>query len=250
MSTGNYNDKTAKLYTDIGFMTSKESYGSDASALFNVLTGYSQPPEWKKIAVAPVSLKSHIISMIKNEIDVHKETGKGHIIIKVNSLLDKEVIKVMYEASNSGVKLELVVRGICALKPGIKGVSENITVRSIVGKFLEHSRIFYFSNGESPKIYMSSADLMPRNLERRIETLYPIEDENLQKETKKILDVILSDTEKARILQPDGTYRRVDRRGKKRVDSQEYFIKRYEKLLKAKRDTEKIEILNPATKPE
>jgi polyphosphate kinase len=250
MSTGNYNDKTAKLYTDIGFMTSKESYGSDASALFNVLTGYSQPPEWKKIAVAPVSLKSHIISMIKNEIDVHKETGKGHIIIKVNSLLDKEVIKVMYEASNSGVKLDLVVRGICALKPGIKGVSENITVRSIVGKFLEHSRIFYFSNGESPKIYMSSADLMPRNLERRIETLYPIEDENLQKETKKILDVILSDTEKARILQPDGTYRRVDRRGKKRVDSQEYFIKRYEKLLKAKRDTEKIEILNPATKPE
>jgi polyphosphate kinase len=250
MSTGNYNDKTAKLYTDIGFMTSKESYGSDASALFNVLTGYSQPPEWKKIAVAPVSLKSYIISMIKNEIEIHKESKNEHIIIKVNSLLDKEVIKVMYEASNSGVKLDLIVRGICALKPGIKGVSENITVRSIVGKFLEHSRIFYFSNGESPKIYMSSADLMPRNLERRIEAFYPIEEEALQKETKKILDVILSDTEKARILQPDGTYRRIDRRGKKRVDSQEYFIKRYEKLLKSKRYTEKIEILNPATKPE
>ncbi|MDK2945772.1 RNA degradosome polyphosphate kinase [Geotoga petraea] len=250
MSTGNYNDKTAKLYTDIGFMTSKEPYGSDASALFNVLTGYSQPPEWKKIAVAPISLKSRIINMIKNEIEIHKKTGKGHIIIKVNSLLDKEVIKVMYEASNAGVKLDLIVRGICALKPGIKGVSENITVRSIVGKFLEHSRIFYFSNGESPNIYMTSADLMPRNLERRIETLYPIEDENLQKETKKILDVMLSDTEKARVLQPDGTYRRVDRRGKKRVDSQEYFIKMYEKLLKSKRNTEKIEILSPISKPE
>jgi polyphosphate kinase len=250
MSTGNYNDKTAKLYTDIGFMTSKEPYGSDASALFNVLTGYSQPPEWKKIAVAPISLKSRIINMIKNEIEIHKKTGKGHIIIKVNSLLDKEVIKVMYEASNAGVKLDLIVRGICALKPGIKGVSENITVRSIVGKFLEHSRIFYFSNGESQNIYMTSADLMPRNLERRIETLYPIEDENLQKETKKILDVMLSDTEKARVLQPDGTYRRVDRRGKKRVDSQEYFIKMYEKLLKSKRNTEKIEILSPISKPE
>ncbi|MGM0640211.1 MAG: RNA degradosome polyphosphate kinase [Thermotogota bacterium] len=250
MSTGNYNDKTAKLYTDIGFMTSKESYCSDASALFNVLTGYSQPPDWKKIAVAPVSLKPHIINMIKNEIEISKESKKGHIIIKVNSLLDREVIKEMYKASNAGVKIDLIVRGICALKPGIKGVSENITVRSIVGKFLEHSRIYYFSNGENPKIYMSSADLMPRNLERRIETLYPIEDKILQKETKKILDIILSDTEKARKLEADGTYRRVDRRGKKRVDSQEYFVERYERLLKSKRDTEKIEILNPATKPE
>lgn len=250
MSTGNYNDKTAKLYTDIGFMTSKESYGSDASSLFNVLTGYSQPPEWKKIAVAPVSLKSHIINMIKKEIEIKEETGKGHIIIKVNSLLDKEVIKTMYEASNAGVKIELIVRGICSLKPGIKGISENITVRSIVGKFLEHSRIYYFENADNPKIYMSSADLMPRNLERRIETLYPIEDKILQKETKKILDIILSDTEKARILHSNGVYRRVDRRGKKRVDSQEYFIKRYEKLLKSKKETEKIEILNPATKSE
>jgi len=225
LSTGNYNDKTAKLYTDIGMMTSRESFGADASALFNVLTGYSQPPEWRKYSVAPIGIRETFIHWIKNEIEHVKNGREGRIIVKNNALLDKEIIKALYEASIAGVKIDLVIRSICALRSGVKGLSENIKVYSIVGRYLEHSRIYYFQNGGNPKIFLSSADWMPRNLDRRVETLFPVEDERLKGDIKEILDIILSDNKKARIQMPNGEYRLKKHRGKVTVESQEELAK-------------------------
>lgn len=236
MATGNYNDSTAKLYTDYGFFTAKESFGTDVSALFNVLTGYSKPPQWKKISVAPTSLRQTFLQWIENETNIAKQGRYAEITAKMNSLVDKEMIDALYNASMAGVKINLIVRGICCLKSGIKGVSENIRVISIVDRFLEHSRIYYFHDDGNEKIFLSSADLMPRNLDKRVETAFPIEEESLKERIKETLKITLSDTVKARVQKPDGTYERIDRRGKESIHSQLIFHKQAtENYKKAKK---------------
>jgi len=206
LSTGNYNDTTAKTYSDIGLFTVNSDIGEDATEVFNLLSGYSKHENWKKFAVAPVNLRETFLSLIKRECDNAKEGKPSGIFAKVNSLCDKEIIDALYEASANGVKIDLVVRGICCLKTGIPGISDNITVRSIVGIFLEHSRIYKFENGGKTEYYLSSADWMPRNLDRRIEILFPVEDKKLRKELNQNLIKMLKDNEKARILHADGSY--------------------------------------------
>lgn len=225
LGTGNYNDATAKLYTDIGLLTCSELIGEDATAVFNMLSGYSEPLFWNKLSLAPLWLKDKFLYLIEREKNYAKEGKKARIIAKMNSLCDKDIIKGLYEASAAGVKIDLIVRGICCLKVGIPGVSENITVRSIVGNFLEHSRIYYFENNEDSEIYCSSADWMPRNLERRVEILFPIERPELKEKVEKILQYQLQDNLKAHILQPDGSYEKVDKRGKTLFGSQAAFCK-------------------------
>lgn len=208
MSTGNYNDNTAELYTDMALMTSKDNFASDIAGLFNLLTGYSKPPEWKLISVAPLDLKEKFLKLIEAEIDNSKNGLKARIIAKMNALVDSDIIKKLYEASQAGVDIELIVRGICCLVPGIEGVSENIKVRSIIGKLLEHSRIFYFENNGQPLVFLSSADWRPRNLERRVEIAFSVEDNK-----EKIIDVlktVLKDSKKAHLLQKNGNYKKID----------------------------------------
>lgn len=229
LGTGNYNDSTAKLYTDLGLLTCSAPIGEDATAVFNMLSGYSEPLSWNKLTLAPLWLRDKFLELIKRETMHAKNGKKAHIIAKMNSLCDADIIAALYEASNAGVKIELIIRGICCLKTGLEGVSENITVRSIVGNFLEHARIFYFYNSGYEEFYMGSADWMPRNLDKRVEILFPVEDENLQQGIKKILDIQLHDTVKAHILKPDGSYEKVDRRGKAKLNSQEFFC---EQVLK------------------
>jgi len=214
LGTGNYNDATAKLYTDIGMLTCSEMIGEDATAVFNMLSGYSEPLFWNRLSLAPLWLKDKFLNLIEREKMYALEGRKARIIAKMNSLCDQDVIAALYEAGAAGVKIDLIVRGICCLRVGIPGVSENITVRSIVGNFLEHSRIFYFENDEEWEIYCGSADWMPRNLERRVEILFPVEEEKLKQQLYKILEYNLADTMKSHILQPDGTYEKVDKRGK------------------------------------
>ena len=223
LGTGNYNDSTAKLYTDCGILTCDPQIGEDATAVFNMLSGYSEPKAWNKLSVAPLWLRNRFLRMIRRETAHAKEGRRGHIMAKMNSLCDKEIIKALYEASCAGVEIELVIRGICCLRAGVPGLSEHIHVRSIVGNFLEHSRIFYFLNDGSPEVYMGSADWMPRNLERRVEILFPVEDEALKEQVIHILKVELEDNVKAHILQPDGTYEKEDKRGKVLINSQEQF---------------------------
>lgn len=223
LGTGNYNDATAKLYTDIGMMTCSEAIGEDATAVFNMLSGYSEPLSWNKLSLAPLWLKDKFLYLIGREVKNVRAGETGHIIAKMNSLCDQDIIAALYEASAAGVKIELIVRGICSLKVGIPGVSENISVRSIVGAFLEHSRIFYFENAGKSEVYCGSADWMPRNLERRVEILFPVEDPKLKEKVLHILDVQLRDTVKAHLLQPDGSYEKVDRRGKETFNSQVAF---------------------------
>lgn len=223
LGTGNYNDSTAKLYTDCGLLTCAEPIGEDATAVFNMLSGYSEPKSWNKLIVAPIWLRKRFLKLIGRETRNALDGKPAHIIAKMNSLCDKEIIAALYEASAAGVKIELIIRGICCLKTGIPGVSENITVRSIVGNFLEHARIFYFLNDGKEEIYMGSADWMPRNLDKRVEILFPIECERLKKEARHILDIQLADNVKASVLQPDGTYEKIDKRGKVLVNAQEYF---------------------------
>lgn len=232
LGTGNYNDATAKLYTDIGLLTCSEPIGEDATAVFNMLSGYSEPLMWNKLSLAPLWLKDKFLYLIRRE-QTHAEAGrKAHIIAKMNSLCDKDMIEALYEAAAAGVQIDLIVRGICCLKTGLPGMGNRITVRSIVGNFLEHSRIFYFANDEHPEIYCGSADWMPRNLERRVEILFPVEAPALKEELLHILTVQLEDTVKASVLQPDGSYVKIDRRGKKAVCAQEQFEQ--EAILKAK----------------
>ncbi len=225
LGTGNYNDATAKLYTDTGLLTCKEAIGEDATAVFNMLSGYSEPRSWNKLSVAPLWLKDRFLYLIQREMNHAKEGKEAKIIAKMNSLCDQEVISALYEASAAGVKIELIVRGICSLKTGIPGVSDNITVRSIVGTFLEHSRIFCFENDGNVEYYMASADWMPRNLNRRVEIMFPIEQPDLKEKTAYILQCLLKDTLKAQILQPDGSYEKVDRRGKEPFGAQKNFCK-------------------------
>ncbi len=225
LGTGNYNDVTAQLYVDLGLFTCNAYTGADASALFNMLSGYSHLGQMYKFAVAPATLRQKLLQLLRDEMEHARKGGKAHVIIKVNSLLDKGFIEALYEASGAGVEIDLIVRGICCLKPDIPGISENIRVRSIVGRFLEHSRIFYFYNDGAKSLYLSSADLMPRNLDRRIELLFPVEDERNKTRLLGILDAYLRDTVKARILNCNGTYVRVDKRGKPLFDCQDYFYK-------------------------
>ena len=223
LGTGNYNDSTAKLYTDCGLMTCAPQYGEDATAVFNMLSGYSEPPTWNKLALAPLWLRSRFIKMIRRETEHARAGRSAHIMAKMNSLCDKEIIANLYEASCAGVKVELVVRGICCLRAGVPGLSENISVHSIVGNFLEHARIFYFENDGSAEVYMGSADWMPRNLDKRVEIMFPVEDPKLKERVIHILKVQLDDNVKAHILQPDGTYEKVDKRGKTLVMAQKQF---------------------------
>ncbi len=220
LGTGNYNDSTAKIYTDLGFFTSRESFGQDVSALFNVLTGYSHNVDWNKLSVAPKTLRKSFLKLIKNETQNARNGKPSGITAKMNSLVDEDIMRALLEAANAGVQIKLIVRGICCLKP-----TENITVMSIVDRFLEHSRIYYFENGGEPKIFLSSADWMPRNLDRRVEVSFPIEDSDLKERIVSILKTTLSDTVKLRYMLPDGTYERVDRRGKDFIQSQYEFYK-------------------------
>jgi len=225
LGTGNYNDATAKLYTDIGLLTCSEEIGEDATAVFNMLSGYSEPLMWNKLGLAPLWLKDKFLYLIDREKKNALAGRPARIIAKMNSLCDRDVIAALYEAAAAGVKIDLIVRGICCLKVGIKGISENITVRSIVGNFLEHSRIFYFENNENYEIYCGSADWMPRNLERRVEILFPVDRPELKEELLKILQYQLKDNVKAAELQPDGQYVKPSRRGKTAFASQEVFCR-------------------------
>ncbi len=223
LGTGNYNDVTARLYTDMGLFTCKEAYGADASALFNCLSGYGDVPSFYKLAMAPTGLRKKFLALIARERDLAKQGKKAKIIAKMNSLLDPEITRALYEASCAGVQIDLIVRGICCLRPGIPGVSENIRVRSIVGWLLEHSRIYYFYNDGNEEIYLSSADWMPRNLDRRIELLFPVEGEEHMRRLKACLELMLADNRKARNMDAQGRYTKQSARGKALVNSQEVF---------------------------
>lgn len=247
LGTGNYNDSTAKLYTDMGMFTCKRAYGEDATAVFNMLSGYSEPLSWNKLALAPTWLRTRFVELINRERDYAAMGKPARIVAKMNSLCDAGIINALYEASAAGVQIELIIRGICCLKQGVPGMSETIQVRSIVGTFLEHSRIFYFENDGSPEIYMGSADWMPRNLDKRVEILFPVEDPDLKKEIVHILHTQLADNTKAHLLQPDGLidpekdglvkvyggcYKKADRRGHAAICSQMQFCKEAKKNAK------------------
>lgn len=222
LGTGNYNDSTAKLYTDMGLFTCNELMGADVSAVFNTISGYSEPPKLNKITMAPTDLRDKFIELIRREAHYAKDGKEATIIAKMNSLCDQEIIEELYKASMAGVQIELIVRGICSLIPGIEGVSENITVRSIVGKYLEHSRIYMFGNNGDMEIYLSSADWMPRNLDRRVELLFPIESEEIKNQIKFIMDLQMKDVVKGKVKDSNCDYHKIDRRGKAIINSQEY----------------------------
>ena len=236
MGTGNYNDITARFYTDIGMFTCRDEYGTDASSLFNVVTGYSLPPEYNKFIVAPTGMRTFFEDMIKQETENAKKGLPSGIIAKVNSLVDPAIIDLLYLASQAGVEIKLIIRGICCLVPSIKGVSDNITVYSIVGQLLEHSRIFKFTNGGEPVIYMGSADWMQRNLDKRVELVFPIEDNSLKKRSFEILELMMHDTTNARIQTSDTSYVHIDKRGKRILNSQKNF---YNMAKKAHREAKK-----------
>jgi polyphosphate kinase len=227
LATGNYNAVTAQLYEDLGVFTCDEEIGADVTDLFNYLTGYSSKQDYRKLLVAPINLRSRMEALIEREIKLAQKGKKAHIIIKVNSLVDKPMIKNLYRASQSGVKVDLLVRGICCLRPGIEGISENIHVISIVGRFLEHSRIYYFLNDGAEEIYLGSADLMPRNIDWRVEVLFPIREPHLIQQIRdNILSIYLKDNLKARLMQPDGTYQRAKpETGQFSLNSQLHFLK-------------------------
>lgn len=224
LGTGNYNDSTANFYTDMGLLTAKEGFGIDATNFFNHLSGYLDKPDWNYLSIAPFELRDRFIELIDDEIASHFRHHDGRIIAKMNSLTDKKIIMKLYEASRAGVRIELIVRGICCLRPGIPGVSETITVRSIVGQYLEHSRIFYFQNNKEPKLFLSSADWMTRNMERRIEILFPVFDSGIKKRIIRILATLLKDNVKAREQRSDGSYHYIERKtGEEAICAQEIF---------------------------
>lgn len=244
LGTGNYNPTTSKLYTDFGLFTSNPEFGLDASNLFNFLTGYSRQTKYKKLIVAPINLRKKMIKFIENEIENQKQYRNGYIIIKANSIVDTEIISKLYQASTAGVKIDMLIRGICRLKPGIKGISENIRVYSLVGRLLEHSRLYYFNNNGNPKMYSGSADWMERNFDRRVEILFPIEDANIRHDLFKILQLYLRDTENTKVLLPDGRYiskweylSPEEREATSPLDVHQYFIdkmkRKHEKETKA-----------------
>ena len=226
LGTGNYNDQTAKTYTDFGYFTTKRKFGIDATNFFNYLSGYTRKPEYHHLVVAPHDIRGEFIKLINSEIEYHKKYQNGHIIAKMNSLTDKQLIMKFYEASCAGVKIDLIIRGICCLKPGIEKVSENIRVISIVGRFLEHSRIYFFHQNGEEKLYLSSADLMTRNMEKRVEILFPIFEGRLKKKLKNYLGLQLSDNTKAREQESNGDYHYVKRgENDPEIDSQFILMK-------------------------
>ncbi|MBO4636862.1 MAG: RNA degradosome polyphosphate kinase [Clostridiales bacterium] len=250
LATGNYNDITAKIYTDLGLFTASESYGEDASEFFNMLSGYSIPTDWNRLISAPIWMKDYFIRKIRREAENAGEGKPAAIIAKINSLVDGAVIEELYKASQSGVKIDLIVRGICCLRPGVEGMSENITVRSITGRFLEHSRIFYFYNEGHEDIYLASADWMPRNLDRRVELLFPIEDPDCRKRVMEVLNIELDDTIRAHFLSEDGTYHKIDLRGKAKIDSQESLIVFAQKAIADRETVNDTMSFEPAKPPE
>ncbi len=223
LGTGNYNEKTAQLYTDMGIMTSREELTYDVAMYFNALAGYSAVHHLDRLVMAPHALKDKIIRCIDREAERCTETNPGFIRAKMNSLADPDVIRALYRASNAGVRIQLNVRGICMLVPGIPGQSEHIEVVSIVGRFLEHSRIFHFHNGGADEFYLSSADWMPRNLERRAELMFPVEQEELKQQASEALDVFFEDNVKAHVLRPDGTWKRLHPAGSDPIVAQQVF---------------------------
>ena len=247
LGTGNYNDTTAKLYTDVGLFTCSESIGEDATAVFNMLSGYSEPRNWNKLSLAPLWLKDRFLHLIEREKDYALQGRAAHIIAKMNSLCDKDIIEALYEASAAGVKIDLIIRGICCLKVGIPGISESITVRSIVGNYLEHARIFYFENDGKPEYYCSSADWMPRNLDRRVEILFPVEKPQLQEKLRHILDCQLRDTAKASVLRRDGSYEKTGKRSKETFNAQLRFCMEARDLARAEKDIGNKRVFIPET---
>jgi polyphosphate kinase len=227
LSTGNYNTTTARIYTDIGMLTCREEIGEDASDLFNLLTGYSRQREFRELYVAPVNLRDKLIALVEREIELHQQHDGGHLIFKMNSLVDPAMMNSLYRASKAGVKVDLIVRGICCLRPNMPGISDNVRVISIVGRFLEHSRVYYFRNNGDEQIYVGSADLMPRNLDRRVETLFPIQDTELRNRVRdEVLLLQLRDNVKARELCKDGAYHYITRlSGEPPLNTQEEMLK-------------------------
>jgi polyphosphate kinase len=232
LGTGNYNHITAQAYEDMGLFTCDEEIGADATDLFNYLTGYSNKNDYRKLLVAPINMRERFEEMIKQEIALHEKEGGGYLIFKMNSLVDKPMIRLLYKASQAGVKIDLLVRGICCLRPGVEGVSENIRVISIVGRFLEHSRIYYFRHGGEEIVYMGSADLMPRNLNQRVEVLFPVEDpKNIRHIRDIILGKYLADNEKGRRMLPDGDYERNQRSEEEDlVEAQADLLQEYQRI--------------------
>ena len=227
LGTGNYNPLTAHLYTDLGLLTCDEDLGSDVTDLFNYLTGYSAKRDYRKLLVAPINLRERFLALIKREIEHQKNGEQGHLVFKFNALVDDGIIQLLYEASQAGVIIDLIVRGVCCLRPKIPGISENINVTSVVGRFLEHSRIFYFRNGGAEQIYLGSADLMPRNLDRRVEVLFPVEDPRLARHIREdILHIYLNDSVKARYMMPDGKYKRSVVKTPDSISAQASFLNR------------------------
>ncbi|HHW38208.1 MAG TPA: RNA degradosome polyphosphate kinase [Bacillales bacterium] len=232
LGTGNYNDVTAKIYTDLGFLTSNREFGIDATNFFNFLSGYTEKPVYHHLSVSPFDIRNDLIRLIDEEIAFHNKYNNGKIIFKMNAFTDKELIMKLYEASRAGVKIDLIVRGICCLKPGIKGVSENIKVRSIIGRFLEHSRIYYFHHNGEEKVFLSSADLMTRNMVKRVEILFPIYDEAIKKKVLKVISILIADNVKARELNEEGVFSYLNREfGDPVINSQEVLFEMAYRVL-------------------
>ena len=237
VGTGNYNASTAKLYTDLDYLTCNEDFGADASEAFNGLTGYATIDRYRRFLVAPRVLRPRMEELIRREIEHARKDGSGHLRFKMNALVDRKMIKLLYQASMAGVRCDLLVRGICCLRPGLPGVSENIRVVSIVGRFLEHSRIYWFNNGGDPEVYLGSADLMPRNLNRRVEIVFPVMDADIEERLRtEILETYWNDNVQARVMQPDGTYdRRTPAEDEEPLDAQEWFLAYHKKKAVARR---------------
>ncbi len=232
LGTGNYNVITSRIYTDLSYFTCDSAVGADVSDLFNALTGYSRHSAYRRLLVAPVALRQQILSRIEREIDYHRQQGDGYLSFKMNALVDKPCIQALYRASQAGVRIDLQIRGICCLRPGVPGVSETITVTSIVGRFLEHARVYYFRNGGQEEVLLGSADLMPRNLDRRVEVLFPVQHARWRELIiNDILGIALQDNVRARRLRSDGTYERVQTpRDGAAIDSQEWFLSRWKQV--------------------
>ncbi len=247
LGTGNYNDSTAKLYTDCGILTCSEPIGEDATAVFNMLSGYSEPKHWNRLALAPLWMRGAFMRLIQRETRHAKAGEQARIVAKMNSLCDRETIAALYEASAAGVQIDLIVRGICCLRAGVPKISENIRVRSIVGNFLEHARIFYFRNGGDEEFYMASADWMPRNLDKRVEILFPVESPDIREQVRHILQIQLEDNVKAHIMQPDGTYEKIDKRGRALLCAHDYFCEEAVRMAQEKPEEEtKSRVFIPA----
>jgi polyphosphate kinase len=225
LGTGNYNERTARLYTDFGFFTCSDDFGSDASAFFNTITGYSEPPPFNRLAMAPTGMREKILLLIQREADWARAGQGGEILAKMNSLVDPKIIQALYEAGKAGVRIQLNVRGICCLRPGVPGLSDNIRVISILDRYLEHSRASVFGNGGDPEVYLSSADWMPRNLDRRVELMFPVQQQDLKEKLIRAIRAQMSDNQKARMLKQGGTYERVSGGGSESIRAQEYLYR-------------------------